>query len=92
MSLCSYLESKRISEQDHDFDALIMAAMRKADDINLERLQATWPEIWEELFARYYADGGILPGDKAAKAEEEPDIFKCGIGDAEKSQMPKAKE
>jgi hypothetical protein len=64
MSLYSYLESKGISEQGHDFDALIMAAMRKADDVNVELLKAAYPEIWEELFARYYADGGILSGDK----------------------------
>jgi hypothetical protein len=64
MSLYDYRESLKISVDDPGFAAFIMAAMRKADDINLERLKTAWPEIWKELFARYYADGGILPGDK----------------------------
>jgi hypothetical protein len=64
MSLYDYRESLEISKEDPGFCALIMAAMRKADDVNVELLKAAWPETWSELFARYYADGGILPGEK----------------------------
>jgi len=64
MSLYDYRESLEISKGDPGFRALIMAAMRKADDINVEILKTAYPEIWSELFARHYADGGILPGEK----------------------------
>ena len=45
------------------FASLIMAAMRQADDINLRRLQKSWPDIWMELQERYNAHGGLLPSD-----------------------------
>ena len=63
MSLCSYLESKRISEQDHDFDALIMAAMRKADTKNLIKLRSLYPETWDRLQALYHTPGALDTGD-----------------------------
>lgn len=45
------------------FYALIMAAMRQADTDNAERLRRCWPDVWQELHARYNAPGGILPDD-----------------------------
>lgn len=63
MSLYDYRESLEISKADPGFYSLIMAAMRKADDVNAELLKVAYPEVWEELFTRYYADGGILPED-----------------------------
>lgn len=42
------------------FNSLIMAAMRQADDVNLKALKHTFPDIWEELEARYNAPGGKL--------------------------------
>ena len=60
MSLHEYEASKEISKSDPPFYALIMAAMRKADDKNLGRLRSLWPETWDELTARYEAPGGFL--------------------------------
>jgi hypothetical protein len=40
-----------------------MAAMRKADSFNIERLRVAFPETYRELTARYNAPGGRLPGD-----------------------------
>jgi hypothetical protein len=37
-----------------------MAAMRQADTDNLEKLQASFPETWDELHRRYNAPGGVL--------------------------------
>jgi hypothetical protein len=48
------------------FHALIMAAMRKADDRNAVKLRAAWPEVWDELYARYWAPGGLLPDERPA--------------------------
>lgn len=45
------------------FYALIMAAMRDADTSNTAKLRAAWPETWDELYARYHAPGGLLPGE-----------------------------
>lgn len=63
MSKLDYEASKRIARQDPSFYALLMAAMRKADDNNLSFLQDCWPGVWQELQARYNAPGGVLPSD-----------------------------
>jgi hypothetical protein len=58
--LYEYKESREITLKDYSFYALVMALMRKADSDNLEKLQEAWPDVWEELHARYNAPGGIL--------------------------------
>lgn len=63
MSLFDYRMSKKISETDPSFYALIMAAIRKADTRNADLLRAAFPETYHELQARYNAPGGVLPGD-----------------------------
>jgi len=60
MSRYEYEKSKTY---DPDFYALIMAAMRQADTFNAEKLRAAWPDVWDELQARYNAPGGYLPGE-----------------------------
>ena len=65
MSLYDYKESQRLGANDAGFYALIMAAMRKADTDNTAKLKACWPELWDEMFRRYNAPGGILPEDNA---------------------------
>lgn len=60
MSMYDYEVSKEIDRQDYPFHALIMAAMRKADSGNLEKLRAAWPAVWNELHARYHEPGGAL--------------------------------
>lgn len=64
MSLRDYEASQAIDALRVPFDALIMAAMRKADSSNLTRLRAAWPELFDELKARYNAPGGLLEGDQ----------------------------
>jgi len=63
MSLYDYRYSIELSADDPPFHALIMAAMRKADTDNLERLKAAWPDVWDELCRRYKANFGRLPED-----------------------------
>jgi hypothetical protein len=63
MSYHEYRASQVLSQQDPPFYALIMAAMRQADTMNVAYLRSAWPEVWEELQARYNAPGGILDGE-----------------------------
>jgi CRISPR/Cas system CSM-associated protein Csm2 small subunit len=63
VSLYDYQRGRTIELQDEPFYALIQAAMRQADTDNLERLKEMWPEVWQELEARYHAPGGILEED-----------------------------
>jgi hypothetical protein len=60
MSLHAYHYSRKLGLDDPPFYALIMAAMRKADSDNLELLKKAFPEIWQELHARYNAPLGVL--------------------------------
>jgi len=50
--------------EDPTFASLIMAAYRKADTGNQTKLHQMWPEIVDELQARYDAPGGYLEEDK----------------------------
>ena len=45
------------------FYSLIQAAMRIADEENLQKLQQGWPEVWTNLANRHNAPGGILKSD-----------------------------
>mgnify|MGYP001592579225 CR=1 FL=1 len=64
MSYYDYITSLEIGASDPPFYALIMAAMRKADTSNTELLREAWPEVWDELYARYHAPGGALDGER----------------------------
>jgi hypothetical protein len=57
-----YRESKRFGP-DPNFYALIMAAMQKADTGNAFKLRCAFPDVWDEVQARYNAPGGVIPGD-----------------------------
>lgn len=72
MSLHEYRESNEISNKNHEFYALIMAAMRYADGANLLKLQHAFPDVWDELKERYHAPGGMLPDEiKASDARRK---------------------
>lgn len=64
MSRYDYEVSKVLAGQDPPFDALIMAAYRRADTWNAQRIRAAWPDVVAELEARYHAPGGVLEGDR----------------------------
>lgn len=63
MSLFDYECSKNVAALDVPFYALIMAAMRQADTQNAALLRASWPQVWDELDARYNAPGGRIEGE-----------------------------
>ena len=69
MSLYDYQASKRLYCADWPFYAVIMAAMRQADSDNEAKLRAEWPDVWDELQARYNAPGGLLPGEVNEEVE-----------------------
>ena len=58
MSHFDYERSKQIASE--PFYAIIMAAMRRADSTNIVGLKAIFPDVWDELKARYDAPGGCL--------------------------------
>ena len=66
MSHYDYELSIQISARDEPFYALLFALMRRADDVNTEKLKRMWPDEWEELYQRYHAPGGLLEGDNDA--------------------------
>jgi hypothetical protein len=61
MSRDDYVHSQDIAAQGYPFYALIMAAMRKADTDNLEKLRRAFPATHDELVQRYSAPAGYLP-------------------------------
>ena len=63
MSYFDYKRSLEVSAEGYPFYALVMALMREADSDNLGKLQQAFPEIWQELKARYAAPGGFLDGE-----------------------------
>ena len=64
MTRYDYLVSQKLGA--NPFYALIMAAMRQADTMNLAKLKDAWPLVWQELEQRYHARGGYLPYEKPA--------------------------
>jgi len=64
MSLYDYQVSLELSKIHPSFDALIMAAMRKADTNNAQLLVAAFPEIWDELSERYWSPKGLIAGEE----------------------------
>ena len=69
MSYHHYKASAELLRGDPPFYALIMAAMRKADTRNVELLRSSWPDVWEDLQARYWAPGGVLESDPESLRE-----------------------
>lgn len=64
MSLYDYRVAQQLSTaQDIPFYSLIMAAMIRADSTNIVLLRAAFPEVWQEVYQRYNAPGGMLDGD-----------------------------
>lgn len=62
MSLYDYKESLRLSGE--SFYSLIMAAMLKADDNNLQKLYRSFPDVYQELKDRYNLPGGMYPEER----------------------------
>ncbi len=66
MGYYEYLSGRNIAFEDPPFDAIIQAAMRKADTDNLAKLKAAWPAIWADLEMRYNLSGGLTPEEQEA--------------------------
>lgn len=69
LNLIDYEISKRLSAADLPFQALIAAAIRKADTEHLMALRRIFPELFDDLQKRYSAPGGLLPGDTSGSPE-----------------------
>ena len=71
MSLYDYRVSLDLAKQDVPFYALIMAAIRKADDVNLVRIDRVFPHVVKEFKRRYHAPGGMLPEDEVNAHQDQ---------------------
>jgi len=69
VSLYDYERSKKLEGE--PFYGLIMAAMRRADTDNMGKLEGLFPEVWDELHARYHAPGGVLEEDQVLGPDGE---------------------
>jgi len=63
MSLFDFKVACELNEKDVSFYGLIMAAMWKADDLNLDKLKTAFPDVWRELQIRYHSPGGLVEGE-----------------------------
>jgi hypothetical protein len=63
LSFYDYKAAQQIEGEGYPFYAIIQAAMRQADSLNLITLQIAFPEVWGELQARYNAPGGLFESE-----------------------------
>jgi hypothetical protein len=71
MSLHEYKAARKLAGE-VPFYALIMAAMRDADEVNLMKLREAWPDVFEEMQARYDAPAGLLVGENDTQYRRTP--------------------
>jgi hypothetical protein len=69
VSYHEYHLSKKLTGEDYPFYTLIMSALRQADTDNAAKLRVAWPDVADELQARYDAPGGLLPDEARAAFE-----------------------
>jgi len=69
VSLYDYRVARDLLGYDIPFYALIMAAMRQADTTNAGRLCDAFPDVWDELLARYMTPAGRLDTDPPGRSE-----------------------
>ncbi len=75
MSLRHYRQAEMIQQDfDPSVDTLIMAAVLKADPINLAKLEAAWPDIVADYRYRFNSGQGLLPGEKDYNPEYDENI------------------
>lgn len=65
MSLFDYRQALILVAQNPSYDAILMAAMLRADSANGARLAEAFPDLTLELLDRRNAPGGLLPGETA---------------------------
>jgi hypothetical protein len=63
MSLYDWTKAVELRKNDVPFYALLMAAVLRADDLNLAKLNIMFPAMVTEVQARYDAPGGKLEGE-----------------------------
>lgn len=75
MSQYDYEQGKKIEMYQFPFYALIQAAMRQSDSDNIKKLKVVFPEVYEELEARYQSPDGMLESDKKTVTELHNEYF-----------------
>lgn len=70
VGLYDYRVSQEILSKHYPFYATLMALMYNADTDNAFKLRTMFPQVWDELQARYNAPDGLLEGDRIARSDE----------------------
>ena len=63
MGYQDYKTSITIVSKGYSFYSIIMAAMRRADELNLGRLKRLWPDVYDEWKRRNKTPEGKLTQD-----------------------------
>ena len=67
MTMHHYVTGKRVELLKHKenlpFYGIVQGLMRLADLDNLELLKGCWPDVYEDMMARYWAPNGVLDDD-----------------------------
>lgn len=69
MSRHDYEIGREPKLKDASFYGIIMGAMMRADTHNAGLLRSQWPDVWDEVQARYDAPGARLPTDPDFRSE-----------------------
>lgn len=78
MGIHEYKHARRLTQKDRPFYGLIMAAMKRADTVNANKLRLAFPDTYSELQARYDAPMGYLPAEKPTE-EDAQDAEQAGL-------------
>jgi hypothetical protein len=75
VSLYQYKQAEEIQRAfDPSVETLVMAAVLKADPINLMKIERCWPGLVEEWRYRFQSGGGLLPHEAGYDPEMDDNI------------------
>ena len=75
MSLYQFRQAEEIQRDfDPSVETLVMAAVLKADPINLMKIEKCWPGLAEEWRYRFNSGGGLLPHEAGYDPEYDENI------------------
>ena len=72
MSLIEFKASQIVEKYGFPFEALLMAAMRKAGVFDQMTLRKVYPELWEEMKERLASKDGTVEKERAAALRQKP--------------------
>lgn len=74
MGLIDYLNGMYLAYREHNFRALLIAAILRADNSNLQRLESAFPELVQETKKRIQSPGGAISHHEKEYLEDQSRI------------------